>query len=129
MTIIPIAILGFALAEEPKEPVRPDAFPNECPSAIGITSGQPFNAIDTDYRATCSGVLLPTSEVFYLQKVKSWASENDAYLRAQIADRDVGVAEAKSAAVRSRKATLAVSGVAIAALTVAVVGWKYSGCP
>lgn len=129
MTIIPIAILGFALAEEPKEPVRPSSFPNECPYAIGVTSGQPFNAIDSNYRATCSGVLLPTSEVFYLQKVKSWAAENDAYLRVQIAERDVSVAEAKSAAIRSRKATLAASGIAMAALTAVVANWRFSGCP
>ena len=104
---------SVAAAELPPKPIRPDRFPFECRQVVGITAEQRTPIFDASGVAVCSGVLLPTSEAFYLQEIKTWADENDAALRAKIADLELENAKTKSAVIRVRKTALWVSVVSI----------------
>ena len=102
-----------AVASPPEKPDKPERYPAECPEAIGVTSGLPFNVVDVDYRATCSGVLLPTSQAYYLQAIKIWAKESQAYYEAQHARQLVEIAQAQKTAQQYRRAALYATTVAV----------------
>lgn len=116
MIALALFVFGSALAGPPEKPHRMEPIENECSAAIGIVAGERFQAIDSDSRATCSGVLIPTSEVFYLQRVKTWAFQNDAYMRNQIAQANLQAETAKSEANRAQKTSLWIS---VASISVA----------
>ena len=109
-------LLSFALASEPPErPTRPGRYPFECPQAFGVTVDQRTPLVDSQGVATCSGVMTPTSEAYYLQAVKNWADESVAFYEAQAARDAVTIARAEAAARQARRAAWIASAITASA--------------
>lgn len=107
---------SFAGDSEPPRPVRSVPFVNECAEAVAVTAGEALSALDTDGLATCSGLLVPTSEVLYLKEIENWAGVLYAWQDLERARAALAVAQADARAARARRAVWIVSGAAVIAI-------------
>jgi hypothetical protein len=111
-----LIVVGLAAAGPPEAPKPFAPSPNECRESISVTAGEQFPALDANsLTATCSGVLVPSSQIAHLLALETWAWEMRAYSDASIAAAVVDVVVAQNQAERARRGRRVMVTIAVVA--------------
>lgn len=99
----------FLIAMAVAAPDPPGVFssaPDECAESIPVVAGEMFPALDAHtLAATCSGILVPSTQIANLLAVETWAWELKAYNEAALARARVEIAIAQEQTDRAKRNT------------------------
>ena len=123
--IATLLLVVAANAAPPTLPIRSSPTPTECRQAASFRAGMLApSVLDSTGTVTCSGVLLPTSEVAYLLEVQTYSTALRAWYDAENAALGVDLAEARKATVKAQRTArvmAVVAGVVGITATAAVI--------